>query len=191
MSMLKDRFAEIPPIPGHQSARPHLAVEDHHRGADLVQFRPARRQPSLIEPMDAAKKMRFFKTGAGRPEADRSGLPVGFRYRLQLRPRVDRRQPHPGRRHHPGADPGPRRPDHPHLRIPARAKKAIVHVYNATAPSFRRIVFNQDKQGVVDIATNAAKLIKLAAEQPDTSGRSSTRRKSSAHRAGFSVEVCN
>lgn len=49
------------------------------------------------------------------------------------------------------------------------AKKAIVHVYNATAPSFRRIVFNQDKQGVVDIAVNAAKLIKaLAAQQPDT-----------------------
>jgi len=49
------------------------------------------------------------------------------------------------------------------------AKKAIVHVYNATAPSFRRIVFNQDKKGVVDIAVNAATLIKqLAAEQPET-----------------------
>tara|TARA_R110001592_G_C13190927_1_gene752659 strand:+ start:5802 stop:7472 length:1671 start_codon:yes stop_codon:yes gene_type:complete len=49
------------------------------------------------------------------------------------------------------------------------AKKAIIHVYNATAPSFRRIVFNQDKKGVVDIAVNAATLIKqLAAEQPHT-----------------------
>lgn len=49
------------------------------------------------------------------------------------------------------------------------AKKAIIHVYNATAPSFRRIVFNQDKKGVVDIAVNAATLIKkLAAEQPQT-----------------------
>ncbi|GGD05444.1 2-isopropylmalate synthase [Halopseudomonas salina] len=49
------------------------------------------------------------------------------------------------------------------------AKKAIIHVYNATAPSFRRIVFNQDKKGVVDIAINAATLIKqLAAEQSDT-----------------------
>ena len=61
------------------------------------------------------------------------------------------------------------------------AKKAIVHVYNATAPSFRRIVFNQDRQGVIDIATGAARLIKqLAARQPRPSGRSSTRRKSSA-----------
>ena len=49
------------------------------------------------------------------------------------------------------------------------AKKAIIHVYNATAPSFRRIVFKQDKQGVTDIAVNAAKLIKeLAAKQPET-----------------------
>lgn len=49
------------------------------------------------------------------------------------------------------------------------AKQAIIHVYNATAPSFRRIVFNQDKKGVVDIAVNAAKLIKQhAAQQPDT-----------------------
>ena len=49
------------------------------------------------------------------------------------------------------------------------AKKAIIHVYNATAPSFRRIVFKQDKQGVTDIAVNAAKLIKqLADKQPET-----------------------
>ncbi|MGH2294229.1 2-isopropylmalate synthase [Pseudomonas capeferrum] len=49
------------------------------------------------------------------------------------------------------------------------AKKAIVHLYNATSPSFRRIVFNQDKQGVKDIAVNAAKLfVKYAAQQPDT-----------------------
>ena len=36
------------------------------------------------------------------------------------------------------------------------AKKAIVHLYNATSPSFRRIVFNQDKDGVKAIAVNAA-----------------------------------
>ena len=49
------------------------------------------------------------------------------------------------------------------------AKKAIVHLYNATSPSFRRIVFNQDKAGVKEIAVNAAKLfVKYAAEQPET-----------------------
>ncbi|PTT91000.1 2-isopropylmalate synthase, partial [Pseudomonas sp. HMWF005] len=49
------------------------------------------------------------------------------------------------------------------------AKKAIVHLYNATSPSFRRIVFNQDKDGIKAIAVNAAKLfVKYAAMQPDT-----------------------
>ena len=49
------------------------------------------------------------------------------------------------------------------------AKQAIVHVYNATAPNFRRIVFNVDEAGCTQIAVNAATLIKqLAAEQPET-----------------------
>ncbi|SCC91453.1 2-isopropylmalate synthase 2 [Thiomonas sp. X19] len=49
------------------------------------------------------------------------------------------------------------------------AKRAIVHVYNATAPNFRRIVFNVDEAGCTQIAVNAATLIKqLAAERPET-----------------------
>ena len=49
------------------------------------------------------------------------------------------------------------------------AKQAIVHVYNATAPNFRRIVFNVDEAGCTQIAVNAATLIKqLAAERPET-----------------------
>ena len=49
------------------------------------------------------------------------------------------------------------------------ARRAIVHVYNATAPLFRRVVFNTDIQGVTDIAAQAAAHIKaLAAERPET-----------------------
>ena len=49
------------------------------------------------------------------------------------------------------------------------ARRAIVHLYNATSPSFRQTVFGLDKAGVKDIAVNSAKLIKrLAAEQPET-----------------------
>lgn len=49
------------------------------------------------------------------------------------------------------------------------ARRAIVHLYNATSPNFRQTVFGLDKAGVKDIAINSAKLIKrLAAEQPDT-----------------------
>ena len=49
------------------------------------------------------------------------------------------------------------------------ARRAIVHLYNATSPNFRQTVFGLDKAGVKEIAINSAKLIKrLAAEQPDT-----------------------
>lgn len=149
---------------------------------------------SLIEPMDAAKKMRFFKTlvqvGLKQIEvAFPSASDTDFNFVREL---IE----------------GNHIPDDVTIQVLTQAredlitrtfeslrgaKKAIVHVYNATAPSFRRIVFNQDKQGVVDIATNAAKLIKkLAAEQPETqwSFQYSPEIFSSTE-LEFSVEVCN
>ncbi|MBX3445721.1 MAG: 2-isopropylmalate synthase [Parvibaculaceae bacterium] len=49
------------------------------------------------------------------------------------------------------------------------AKNAIVHVYNATAPNFREVVFGQGKQGVKAIATESAHQIKeIAAKMPET-----------------------
>jgi len=49
------------------------------------------------------------------------------------------------------------------------AKQAIIHVYNATAPTFRKIVFATDRDGVKQIAVRSAALIKeLAASQPET-----------------------
>jgi 2-isopropylmalate synthase len=52
------------------------------------------------------------------------------------------------------------------------AKRAIVHLYNATAPNFRRTVFGLSKDGVVDIAVSGARLIKaLAAQQAETTWR--------------------
>ena len=52
------------------------------------------------------------------------------------------------------------------------AKRAIVHLYNPTAPLFRRVVYGKDKAGIVEIAVNGAKLFKqCAAEQPDTDWR--------------------
>ncbi len=52
------------------------------------------------------------------------------------------------------------------------AKRAIVHVYNATAPHFRRIVFGKTQAETIELATAAAQLIKdLAAQQPGTDWR--------------------
>jgi 2-isopropylmalate synthase len=49
------------------------------------------------------------------------------------------------------------------------APRAIVHQYNAIAPSFRRIVFNASKEDVKSLAVEGAKLIKdHAARRPET-----------------------
>lgn len=52
------------------------------------------------------------------------------------------------------------------------AKQAIVHVYNATAPVFRRVVFGNSEAETIDLAVSAAQLIRqLAQQQPDTCWR--------------------
>lgn len=49
------------------------------------------------------------------------------------------------------------------------ARRAIVHLYNATAPVMRKVVLGLDEDGIVQLATSQAKLFKeLAAEQPET-----------------------
>ncbi|THF60187.1 2-isopropylmalate synthase [Pseudothauera rhizosphaerae] len=49
------------------------------------------------------------------------------------------------------------------------ARRAIVHVYNATSPAFREIVFGMEKPEVVALAVSAVRLIKeTAASMPDT-----------------------
>ena len=51
----------------------------------------------------------------------------------------------------------------------AGAHRAIVHLYNATAPVMRRVVLGLDVDGVVDLATVHSRLVRdLAAERPDT-----------------------
>jgi 2-isopropylmalate synthase len=48
-------------------------------------------------------------------------------------------------------------------------KKAIVHLYNATSPIFRRIVFDLDRENTIKLAVDVAKLFpELAATQPET-----------------------
>jgi 2-isopropylmalate synthase len=52
------------------------------------------------------------------------------------------------------------------------AARAIVHLYNPTAPLFRRVVYGKDRAGIVEIATEGARLFReCAAEQPGTDWR--------------------
>ena len=125
---------------------------------------------SLIEPMDAVKKLRFWKTlvQVGVKEIEAS-FPAASQTDFDfVRTLIEEGHI----------------PDDTTIQVLTQgredliertfeslrgAKKAIVHLYNATSPSFRRIVFNQDKEGIKAIAVNAAKLfVKYAAMQPDT-----------------------
>ena len=149
---------------------------------------------SLIEPMDAAKKMRFFKCliAVGVKEIE-----VGFPSASQtdfdfVRELIE----------------GGHIPDDVTIQVLTQArddliertfeslkgaKRAIVHYYNACAPSFRRIVFNQDQAGVKAIAVAAGKTIRRLAEAaPETQWRFEySPEVFSSTETDFAVEVCN
>ncbi|QGZ30307.1 2-isopropylmalate synthase [Stutzerimonas stutzeri] len=149
---------------------------------------------SLIEPMDAGKKMRFFKTLV---QVGVKEIEVGFPSASQtdfdfVRELIE----------------GGHIPDDVTIQVLTQARddliertfeslkgarQAIVHYYNATAPSFRRIVFNQDKAGVVQIAVNAARTVKrLADAAPETRWRFEySPEVFSSTETDFAVQVCN
>ena len=72
------------------------------------------------------------------------------------------------------------------------AKGAIVHFYNSTSTLQRRVVFGLDRQGIVDIATNAARLCrKLESTLPDTDVRYEYSPESfTGTEPEFAVEIC-
>jgi len=73
------------------------------------------------------------------------------------------------------------------------ARRAIVHVYNATSQPFRDIVFGMSKAEVVAMAVSAVTLIKqLAAEQPETEWVLEYSPETfTATELDFALEVCN
>ncbi len=73
------------------------------------------------------------------------------------------------------------------------AQNVIVHVYNATAPTFRQVVFNLDKPSTIRLATEATTLIKtLASQQPDTRWRFQySPEVFTSTELSFAKEICN
>ena len=76
------------------------------------------------------------------------------------------------------------------------ARRAIIHVYNATSPTFREVVFNMDKAQVVALAVSAVRLIKhIAAEMKADCGTEIALEYSpetfSATELDFAKEVCD
>ena len=125
---------------------------------------------ALIEPMDAARKHRFFRMLV---DIGLKQIEVGFPSASQtdfdfVRELIE----------------GNLIPDDVTIQVltPARpelirrtfeslrgARRAVLHYYNATAPVFRRVVFRQDEAATIKLAADAARLIReLAATQPET-----------------------
>ena len=128
---------------------------------------------ALIEPMDLARKLRMFemlvKIGFKEIEV---GFPSASQTEFDfLRLLIEER----------------RIPDDVTIQVLTQAReplirrtfealegvpRAIVHLYNATAPVMRDVVLGLDMDGVVDLAVTHARLFKdLAAERPGTDWR--------------------
>jgi 2-isopropylmalate synthase len=73
------------------------------------------------------------------------------------------------------------------------ARRAVVHVYNATAPLFRRVVFQKDRAGVLGIATRATAQIRAlaAADAGTTWGFEYSPETFSATEIDFAKEICD
>ena len=149
---------------------------------------------SLIEPMDAPKKLRFFQTLV---QVGLKEIEVGFPSASQTDFDFVRSLIEEGHI-----------PDDVTIQVLTQAREdlitrtfealkgarqAIVHYYNATAPSFRKIVFHQDQAGVKQIAVEAGRIIKRLAEaNPDTAWRFEySPEVFSSTETAFAVEVCN
>ena len=168
--MLKNpasKYAAFPPVslPDRQWPNKTITSAPMWMSTDLRDGNQA-----LFEPMNAERKMRMFKTLC---EVGFKEIEVAFPSASQtdfdfVRQLIDERHI----------------PDDVTIEVlaPARealirrtfeslkgARRAIVHIYNATSKPFREIVFGMSKSEVIAMAVAAVTLVKeLAAAQPET-----------------------
>ena len=73
------------------------------------------------------------------------------------------------------------------------AKRAVVHLYNSTAPAFRRVVFNLPREEIREIAVSGARLVRhLVSDMPETEwGFEYTPESFSQTELDFAKEVCD
>ena len=114
---------QVPPRSADSVARPAVAVADDRQGADLVQRRPARRQPGA----DRAdgRRSQAADVPAAREDGlqgNRDRLSGRLADRLRLHAQADRRGPDSRRRHGPGADAVARGADRAHVRSARRRR---------------------------------------------------------------------
>jgi 2-isopropylmalate synthase len=188
MPYQKYRPARPIELPDRTWADRHLTVAPSWCSVDLRDGNQA-----LIDPMDPARKLRFFETlvgmgfkeievgfpAASQPdfdfirqiiEEDRIPDDVAIQVLVQCRPELIERT----------------------YEAIAGSRRAVVHFYNSTSTLQRRVVFGLDKGGIIDIATNAARLVKKHEES--VPGTAVTYEYSPESFTGtepdFAVEIC-
>jgi 2-isopropylmalate synthase len=125
---------------------------------------------ALIEPMDIPRKLRMFETLV---KIGFKEIEVGFPSASQVEFDFVRKLIEEGRI-----------PEDVTIQVLTQAReplirrtfealqgapRAIVHLYNATAPVMRKVVLGLDEDGIVELATSQARLFaELAARQPQT-----------------------
>jgi 2-isopropylmalate synthase len=125
---------------------------------------------ALIEPMDIARKLRMFETlvSIGFKEIE-VGFPSASQVEFEFVRRLIEDDLIPGdvtiQVLTQAREPLIRRT----FEALQGAKRAIVHLYNATAPVMRKVVLGLDEDGIVQLATAQARLfVELATRQPAT-----------------------
>lgn len=125
---------------------------------------------ALIEPMDIARKLRMFQTlvKVGFKEIE-VGFPSASQVEFDFVRRLIEEDLIPGdvtiQVLTQAREPLIRRT----FESLRGARRAIVHLYNATAPVMRKVVLGLDEDGIVELATSQARLFsELAARQPGT-----------------------
>ena len=108
---------------------------------------------ALIEPMDAARKRRFFELllGIGLKQIE-VGFPSASQTDFDFVRELIEGGLIPDDVTIQVLSPCPAGTDPAHVRIPPGRERAVLHYYNATAPVFRRVVFRQDERHATDPA---------------------------------------
>ena len=188
-------FEKYRAVRAARAPRPHLAGPQLTKAPTVVRGRPARRQPGAHRPDGPGPQAADVRDPGGHGlQGDRGRVPVGQPARLRLRAPADRGGPHPRRRHHPGADPVPRRPDRAHLRVDRRAH----HGPSSTSTTRPRCCSAGSCSGSTRTASprsrsNAAKLCrKLEETVPDTDVRYEYSPESyTGTEIEYAVEICD
>ena len=175
--------SQVPSLRDGRAARPHVAGVRDQRSPIWCSTDLRDGNQALVNPMDAGRKRRFFDLLV---QLGIKEIEVGFRPRR--RPTSTSSAPSSSR-------PGPAdttiavltqaRPELIERTYEAidGARRAIIHLYNSTSVTQRRVVFRLDREGITELAVRGTRLCSELAAATAPRSSSSTRPRASITRS--------